>query len=71
MKKTIILTFALIITIGATSCVKDWQCECTDGTTTNIIETYPNSKLIDAKKQCDSRATDLRKLNSNISCKIK
>lgn len=71
MKKSIILSFVAVMTLGATSCVKDWQCECTDGTVTNVVETYPNTKLLDAKKVCDGRESDLKKLNSNISCKLK
>ena len=71
MKKIIILAFSVIVTLGSSSCVKDWQCECTDGTVTNVIETYPNTKLLDAKKTCDSRASDLKKLNPSISCKVK
>ncbi len=71
MKKIIILSFWVIMFFGATSCVKDWQCECTDGTSTNVVETYPNTKLLDAKKVCDGRQSDLKTLNSNISCKIK
>lgn len=71
MKKITLLTILSIILLGVTSCVKDWQCECTDGTSTNVVETYPNTKLLDAKKVCDGRQSDLRTLNSNISCKIK
>lgn len=71
MKKIIIVACSLVVIFGSTSCVKDWQCECTDGTVTNVIETYPNTKLLDAKKTCDSRASDLKKLNPSISCKVK
>lgn len=71
MKKIIILAGSLFVMFSSTSCVKDWQCECTDGTVTNVVETYPNTRLLDAKKTCDTRASDLKKLNSSISCKIK
>lgn len=69
--KKLTFIFAFTVLLGATSCVKDWQCECTDGTSTNVVETYPNTKLLDAKKVCDGREKDLKTLNSNISCKIK
>jgi hypothetical protein len=71
MKRLILSASVFIAILGTTSCVKDWQCECTDGTSTNVVETYPNTKLLDAKKVCDGRQSDLRTLNSNISCKIK
>ncbi len=71
MKRITILTSFAVMLFGTTSCVKDWQCECTDGTSTNVVEQYPNSKFLDAKKTCDKRQSDLRTLNSNISCKVK
>lgn len=71
MKKLIILSLISSVVLGATSCVKDWQCQCSDGTTTAVVETYPNTKMLDAKKYCDSRQKDIRTINSNVSCKIK
>ena len=38
--KKLTFIFAFTVLLGATSCVKDWQCECTDGTSTNVVETY-------------------------------
>lgn len=55
MKRLILSASVFIAILGTTSCVKDWQCECTDGTFTNVVETYPNTKLLDAKKVCDGR----------------
>lgn len=50
MKRLILSASVFIAILGTTSCVKDWQCECTDGTSTNVVENYPNTKLLDAKK---------------------
>lgn len=70
-KFAILPSLLIILLLGATSCVKDWQCECTDGISTNVVENYPNTKFLDAKKTCDGRQKDLRTINSNVSCKIK
>jgi len=70
MKNKILIAVALIC-IFATSCVKDWKCECTDGTTTQVVETYPSTKMLDAKKVCDQRESDIKKINSSVTCKIK
>jgi len=68
--KKIIYSTADLLSLGATSCVKDWKCDCTDGTSTTTVTIYPDTKLLDAKKKCDKIQSDLKTLNSGISCKI-
>lgn len=70
MKNLLFLAMGLIM-IGATSCVKDWKCECTDGNYTATVAMYPSTKYLDAKKSCDAKQTDLRTINSSVSCKVK
>lgn len=72
MKKILNLIICTLLVLTATSCIKDWQCECSDGVRpAAIVQTYPKSKLLDAQKKCEEVQTNLRKLNSQVSCKIK
>lgn len=49
-------TLVAVFALGMTSCKKDYTCDCKDGNGDNIENrTYPNTKLIDAKRACDER----------------
>ncbi|HUM52446.1 MAG TPA: hypothetical protein PK431_11545 [Chitinophagales bacterium] len=64
------LLFSFLIAFGTTSCVKDWTCVCTDGTTT-INQVYKNTKLTTAADKCDDREANLRLLVPATNCSIK
>lgn len=71
MKKSIRTFLLLFITaIATTSCVKDWTCVCTDGTTT-INQVYKNTKLTTAADKCDDREANLRLVVPATNCSIK
>lgn len=53
MKKLLLFVVAAV-TIGSTSCKKDWVCECTDSTTGSTTEfQIPNSRRPEASVSCD------------------
>ncbi len=65
------LVFGALGTLfGTTSCVKDWTCVCTDGTTT-INQVYKNTKLTTAADKCDDREANLRLVVPATNCSIK
>lgn len=53
MKKILLVAVALV-SLGTTSCKKDWTCTCTDNTTGDKTE-YPigNSRRPEASLACD------------------
>ena len=55
--------------IATTSCVKDWNCECTDGTTTHVMATYPHTKMSGAKKSCSQVQQTINV--PSVTCKVK
>ncbi|MFN8267978.1 MAG: hypothetical protein U0T31_08240 [Chitinophagales bacterium] len=66
LKIGILLSF---IAVTTTSCVKDWNCECTDGVTTRVMATYPHTKMADAKKSCNQVQQAISV--SGVTCKVK
>jgi hypothetical protein len=45
-----------LVTLGMTSCKKDYTCDCKDGSNQQFdTQTYPNTSLTDAKRSCDAR----------------
>lgn len=68
MKKSIILSFITVMTLGATSCIKDWQCQCTDGTITEVSGFFPNTKKSTAKKSCSDIENTFP---SGVTCSVK
>jgi len=55
MKRLMIAgALTMLLTVGMTSCKKDYDCECRDG---NVLETttYPNTGLVDARNACKDR----------------
>lgn len=71
MRKVIIIFMVTISCIATTSCIKDWKCDCSDGTNRITVTTYPNTRLTEAKSKCDRVQVDARKLNPNLTCTIK
>mgnify|MGYP000880783824 CR=1 FL=1 len=57
MKKLFFSTaVAAVVMLGATSCKKDYTCDCQDGNSQQFdTQTYPNTSLTDAKRSCDAR----------------
>lgn len=49
--KKIIYSTAVLLSLGATSCVKDWKCDCTDGTSTTTVTIYPDTKLFGCQEK--------------------
>ena len=47
-------SIAAVFALGMTSCKKDYNCECKDGTTIETT-TYPNTGLVDARNACKDR----------------
>ncbi len=71
MKKTLTILFCAAIAITATSCKKSWNCVCTDGPNQVTVETYKETKLLDAAAKCDSKQADVRRAFPNANCSIK
>lgn len=49
---------AAVLTLGMSSCKKDYHCDCKDTTgsgSTFETTTYPNTGLVDAQKACKDR----------------
>jgi hypothetical protein len=58
MKRLLFSTaVAAVLTLGMSSCKKDYVCDCKDSTTSVQFETtqYPNTGLVDAQKACKDR----------------
>ncbi|MEZ5055242.1 MAG: hypothetical protein R2807_10860 [Chitinophagales bacterium] len=69
MKKQTIWIAIAIISFSSIACVKDWKCECTDGTTSATVAIYPDTKRSDAKKSCDEAESLIG--NPDVSCSVK
>lgn len=55
MKKLTLLAAAAIITLGLTSCKKDYTCTCTEpGITTADVYAFNDLKKKDAEAACDT-----------------
>jgi len=48
------VTVATVLALGTSSCKKDYDCECVDGSTIETT-TYPNTGLVDARNACKDR----------------
>lgn len=51
-------SLATVLAFGMTSCKKDYDCECKETTGSgNTFETtsYPNTRIVDARKACKDR----------------
>jgi hypothetical protein len=71
MKKLIrTLLLVLVVTIGTTSCVKDYTCECTSSSGT-VNEVYKNTKFVTAVDKCNDREAQWHLVNPATTCKIK
>ncbi len=58
MKKLFFSTaVAAIVTLGMSSCKKDYHCDCKDSGSSTTFEstTYPNTGLVDARNACKDR----------------
>ncbi len=69
MKKQTIWIAIAIISFSSIACVKDWSCECSDGTNTATVAVYPDTKKSDAKESCDRAETLIG--DSDVSCSVK
>ena len=59
MKKTIaIIALGITIVTGASSCTKDWACECTDQNGNKSSSTISNQTLLNARNQCQAKDYD-------------
>ena len=66
MKKALLALVALV-SIGFTSCKKDWTCTCTDSTTNTTEDfTISNSRRPEASTACK-----LLEVGAGESCKLK
>lgn len=52
MKKTLLVTAALVTTFAFTSCKKDWTCSCPDGNGGTTEFTIPDQTKSVAKTSC-------------------
>ena len=64
MKKAL-LAFVALVSIGFTSCKKDWTCTCTEGTTT-VDYTISNLRRPEASTICTTYER-----TAGVSCKLK
>lgn len=64
MKKLTIFAFAAVLALGATSCKKDWTCECTDSSGSASFKIYKTDKKT-AKIGCALSQEE------DVTCKLK
>lgn len=70
--KKVLGIFAIVALFGATSCKKDYTCECTwTGGTGGIDIALENSKKSDATDACDAAETTYKNGYSDASCELK
>lgn len=70
MKKLLVLLFVGSLGLGATSCKKDYTCECTIAG--SVIPTpIPNSSKGDAEDFCNAQQTQVRLASPSASCTLK
>lgn len=74
MKKVLsLLLLAGVLTIGVTSCKRDYRCTCTfnngSGDST-ITYQYPKVSKNDAEETCDVQDTQFKTIDSNASCSL-
>lgn len=65
MKKTLLIAIALI-SIGFTSCKKDWTCSCTDSSGETFEYQINNSRKPEASTACN-----LFEFGADEDCKLK
>lgn len=71
MKKLIrTLLLVLVVTIGTTSCVKDWNCVCVDGSHSES-QIFKNMKFTTAVDKCDDKEAIVHILWPNAKCSVK
>ena len=70
MKKILNLIICTLLVLTATSCIKDWQCECTSSAGT-VNEVYKNTKFVTAVDKCNDREAQWHLVNPATTCKIK
>lgn len=68
MKKFTLITAALL-SIAFTSCKKDWDCECKDNDTGEVLleSSISNSRQPEAKLACEG----FNAYGSGVTCKLK
>ena len=74
MKKilTISIVSAFVLTLGLTSCKKDYTCECTfTAPATSISIPYDKAKKSDAKDACSATETTYKIGDPGASCELK
>lgn len=70
MKKLLILLFVGSLGMAATSCKKDYNCECVVGSQT-VPNAISNSSKSDAETVCNSLQTQTRLVNPSATCTLK
>ncbi|MBA4302707.1 MAG: hypothetical protein C0424_00620 [Sphingobacteriaceae bacterium] len=70
MKKLLLLLFVASLGLTATSCKKDYTCECVVGAQT-IPTAIPNSSKGDAETFCNTQQTQLRLGSPSATCTLK
>lgn len=65
MKKTLLFAIA-IVSIGFTSCKKDYSCECTENGQVVLTAEMENTRRPEASAACKLAGT-----NSTMECKLK
>lgn len=70
VKKTLLFV-ALFVTLGVTSCKKDWTCSCNyDGTTLHFTEGYTNLSKRKAEAKCMGKVNAGITIVQNKNCKL-
>jgi len=70
MKKLLVLLFVASLGLAATSCKKDYTCECVTGTQT-VPTVIANSSKSDAETVCNSAQTQARLVSPSTTCTLK
>ncbi|MFN8284860.1 MAG: hypothetical protein U0U67_16675 [Chitinophagales bacterium] len=58
------------VALATTSCVKDWNCVCVDGSNSQS-QTFKNMKFTEAVDKCDDKEAVVRLIWPNAKCSIK
>lgn len=70
MKKLLLLLFVASLGLAATSCKKDYNCECVVGSQT-VPNPIPNSSKSDAETVCNGLQTQARLISPSATCTLK
>lgn len=71
MMKKLVLFMAIAFTVSLTACKKDYTCTCTFGSGGSSDAEYKSVKKKDAEEACSETETELKKVDSAGSCKLK